>query len=429
MHARWVIPVGGDDDVLPRHSVAVHEDRIVDILPTDSITQHYSASNSIDYASHALIPGLINSHTHAAMSLFRGLADDLSLMDWLQNHIWPAETQHVNEAFVKTGTELALAEMIRSGTTCMNDMYFFPDVAARVCKQAGFRASIGLIVLDFPTIWARDADEYIDKGLALRDQYREDPLIMTAFAPHAPYTVSDQPLEKVRMFSHELDMPIHMHVHETAHEVEEAVAKTGRRPLARLHELGLLSPAMMAVHMTQLEQREIELLTETGVNVIHCPESNLKLASGFCPVTELLTNDINVAIGTDSAASNNDMDMFGEMRTTALLAKGVAADATAVPAMRALQMATLGAARALGKEDSLGSLSPGKQADIVAVDFDAIETAPVFDPVSHLVYCCGREQVSDVWIAGKQVLHKRELLTLDESSIKHNAIELSNSIS
>jgi 5-methylthioadenosine/S-adenosylhomocysteine deaminase len=428
LHARWIIPVEGEKICLEQHSIAIHEERILDILPTDKAKQHYNAQTENEYSQHALIPGLVNAHTHAAMSLFRGLADDLALMDWLQNHIWPAETKWVNEEFVQLGTELATAEMLRGGTTCFNDMYFFPDVAARVASKAGIRATVGLIVLDFPTVWARDANEYIDKGLEVHDVYRSDELINTAFAPHSPYTVSDEPLEKIRMLADELDRPIHMHVHETAHEINESIKNTGMRPFKRLANLGLVSPNLMAVHMTQLEAEEIEQLASSGSHVVHCPESNLKLASGFCPLGKLLDAGVNVALGTDGAASNNDLDMFSEMRTAALLAKGVSEDATVVPAHQALEMATLNGAKALGLDKNTGSLATGKFADIVAVNFDTIEATPVYDPVSHLVYCCHREQVSDVWIAGKHVMKERILTTLDTDQIKQAATDISEKI-
>jgi len=428
LHARWVIPVEGEKNCLEQHSIAIHEERILEVLPTNEAKQRYSTQTENNYPTHALIPGLVNAHTHAAMSLFRGMADDIALMDWLQNHIWPAETKWVNEAFVQLGTELACAEMLRGGTTSFNDMYFFPDVAARVASKAGIRATVGLIVLDFPTVWARDADEYIDKGLEVHDVYRNDELINTAFAPHSPYTVSDEPLEKIRMLADELDRPIHMHVHETAHEVNEAVENTGTRPFKRLADLGLVSPNLMAVHMTQLKAEEIEQLAASGSHVVHCPESNLKLASGFCPLGKLLSAGVNVALGTDGPASNNDLDMFSEMRTAALLAKGVSDDATVVPAQQALEMATLNGAKALGLDKKTGSLVAGKFADIVAVNFDTIETTPVYDPVSHLVYCCNREQVSDVWIAGKHVMKERILTTLDTHQIKQAAIDIAERI-
>jgi len=421
LHARWIIPVEGNDHCLANHSIAIHDERILDILPSNKARDIYQAQTEVDYAQHALIPGLINAHTHAAMSLFRGLADDLALMDWLNNHIWPAENQWVNEDFVQLGTELACAEMLRSGTTCFNDMYFFPDIAARVASKTGIRACVGLIALDFPTIWARDADEYIDKGLIVHDAYRGNELINTSFAPHAPYTISDEPLQKIRMLADELDLPVHMHIHETAHEVDEAVIKMGQRPLQRLADLGLISPNLVAVHMTQLLAEEIDQLAAAGSHIVHCPKSNLKLASGFCPVQRLLNAGINVALGTDSAASNNDLDMFSEMKTAALLAKGVSGDATAVPAHQALTMATLNGAKALGIDNKTGSLSIGKYADLIAVDFSSTETTPVYDPISHLVYCCGREQVSDAWIAGKHIMKKRTITTLDIDRIKQAA--------
>ena len=417
IHARWVIPVSDSDPILHHHSIAIHDGRIVDILPSDQAREKYRGHVENDYPGHALIPGLINAHTHAAMTLFRGLADDLPLMDWLNNHIWPAEQTWVSEEFVQDGSQLAIAEMLRSGTTCFNDMYFFPDITARVAQHAGVRACVGLIVVDFPTVWASNADEYIEKGLALRDKFRGDSLIHTPFAPHAPFTVSDEPLKKLRMFSDEMDLPIHMHVHETAHEVEDAIEQTGQRPLARLHDLGLVSPNLIAVHMTQLSDEDISLVAEAGAHVVHCPESNLKLASGYCPVQKLLDAGINVALGTDGTASNNDLNMFGEMRSAALIGKCVAEDAAALSATQTLRMATLNGAKALGLDSHIGSLEKGKYADIVAVDFNTLELSPVYNPVSHLVYSCGREHVTDVWVAGKHLLKERALTTLDESKI------------
>lgn len=426
--ARWLAPVTTDGEILEYYTLVIQDDRILDILPGDAAVQKYQANNTYDMNQHLLVPGFINTHTHAAMTLFRGLADDLPLMDWLQNHIWPAEAAHVNDQFVQLGTELAIAEMLRSGTTCFNDMYFFPDTVARTAEKAGVRATTGLIVLDFPTQWASNADEYIEKGLAIHDQYRSSELIKTAFAPHAPYTVSDDPLSRIRVLADELDIPIHMHVHETASEVNDAVNATGKRPIQRLDELGLLSPSLMAVHMTQLDDAEIELIATSGSHVVHCPESNLKLASGFAPISKLVHAGVNVALGTDGAASNNDLSMLGEMRTAALLAKGVAQDATALPAHKVLEMATINGARALGIDAITGSLEKGKYADIVAIDMSDIESTPVFNPVSHLVYCTERSQVTDVWVAGKHLLKQRELKTLDISSIKSEATNIANAI-
>lgn len=428
LHGRWVIPVDNKHRYLEHHAIAIHEDKIIEILPSEQANKKYSADANRRYDQHALIPGLINSHTHAAMNLFRGLADDLSLMDWLENHIWPAEAEHVNEAFVHTGTELAIAEMIRSGTTCFNDMYFFPDVTARVAADAGIRASVGLILIDFPTVWANNSEEYIDKGLAVFDHYKGHKLIKTAFAPHAPYTVSDEPLKQIRTLADELDLGVHMHIHETAFEVNQAEKNSGQRPLARLNDLGLLTPSLQAVHMTQLLDDEIDLLAASGSHVVHCPKSNMKLASGICPVDRLLKAGINVALGTDSSSSNNNLDMFGEMHMTALLAKIGTMDATVAPAEQVLQMATINGARALGMEEITGSLEVGKFADIVAVNFDTIETIPVYDPISHLVYCSSRDHVTDVWIAGKQRLTDKVLNTIDEDRLKQDCIKISKEI-
>ena len=421
IHARWIVPVEPEDRVLERHSLAVDRGRIVAVLDHRDATARYQPKETIDLPEHVLIPGLVNAHTHTAMSLFRGMADDLPLMDWLQKHMWPAEAKWVSPEFVHDGSELAIAEMLKSGTTCFNDMYFFPDATARAVQTAGIRACIGLILIDFPSAWAGNADEYLHKGLQLHDALKHSPLITTAFAPHAPYTVADAPLEKVRMYADELDVPIHMHVHETAHEVQQAVAQSGKRPLERLAELGLLGPRLLAVHMTQLIDDEINTLARANVNVIHCPESNLKLASGICPVPKLLAAKVNVALGTDGAASNNDLDMLGELRTAALIAKGAALDPTALPAHTALRLATLNGAKALGLEANIGSLVPGKSADITAIDLSALSTQPVYDPVSQIVYSATRDQVTDVWVAGKRLLADRKLTTLDEDAIRQKA--------
>ncbi|HEC16377.1 MAG TPA: TRZ/ATZ family hydrolase [Sedimenticola sp.] len=423
INARWIIPVVPENQVLDRHSLAIQGGRILEILPTDQAKRKYSPRTERDLPGHALIPGLINSHTHAAMSLLRGLADDLPLMTWLHDHIWPAEGRWVGEEFVADGTRLAVAEMLRGGITCFNDMYFFPEVTARVSAAASMRAVIGLIVIDFPSAWADDADDYLHKGLAVHDQYRNQALIKTAFAPHAPYSVSDAPLERIRILADEMDIPIHMHVHETRDEIQRGLQQSGRRPLARLQELGLVSPSLAAVHMTQLEEDELDAFARSGAHVVHCPESNLKLASGFCPVNKLVEAGVNVAIGTDGAASNNDLDMFSEVRTAALLAKGVAQDASAMPAATALRMATLNGAIALGLADETGSLEPGKAADITAVDLGQVETQPVYHPISQLVYATGRDKVTDVWVAGKQVVHGSELTTLDRQEILRRARE------
>ena len=421
IQARWIIPVEPDGAVLDHHSLVIRTGRIIDILPSTAARSRYTANETVELPSHALIPGLVNAHTHASMSLFRGLSDDLPLMDWLTKHIWPAEAKWVNSEFVRDGVRLAAAEMLKGGTTCLNDMYFFPEDAAIALHEAGMRACLGLILIEFPTAYAQTPDDYFEKGLKLHDSLRHDLLLTTAFAPHAPYSVSDGPLARIRTVNNELNLPVHMHLHETAHEVSEAMTKTGLRPLARLDALDLLGPTLMAVHMTQLDPEEIARLAEVGASVVHCPESNLKLASGFCPVHALLSAGVNVALGTDGAASNNDLDMLSELRTAALLAKAVSGNATAVPAHTALRMATLNGAKALGLDTEIGSLRAGKAADITAIDLAALPSQPVYDPISQIVYTAGRDQVTDVWVAGRRLLANRMLTTLDENAILNRA--------
>lgn len=421
LEAGWILPVEPADSLYRHHAIIIDKGKIIDLLPVDEIHHQYHAEEHHRYPDHVLMPGFVNAHTHAAMNLLRGLADDLPLMTWLEKHIWPAEASHVTEEFVADGTRLAIAEMLRSGTTCFNDMYFYADITAKVAQQAGIRAVVGLIVLEFPTLWAANADEYINKGLAINDQLKESDLITTAFAPHAPYTVADKSLRHIQMLSNELDLGIHMHIHETAEEIRESVKLHQLRPLQRLQELGMLTPNLQAVHMTQLQPDEIDMIAANGVHVVHCPQSNLKLASGLSPVASLLRAGVNVALGTDSAASNNDLDMISEMSTAALLAKAVADDASAVNAREAITMATLNGARALGLDDLTGSLLPGKSADIIAIDMNRIETQPVYHIESHLVYSCSRDHVTDVWVAGRQLLRDRELTGLDQKEILDKA--------
>ena len=417
IHARWILPVEPADCVLDEHSLAVVDGRIQAILPSAQARQAVQAAREVELPGQALIPGLVNAHTHAPMTLMRGLADDLPLMTWLNEHIWPAERRWVDVEFVRAGTRLAVLEMLRGGVTCFNDMYFYPAVTAEVVAAAGQRAVVGMIVLDFPSGFAETADDYIDRGLELHAQYRDHPLIRTAFAPHSPYAVSDEPLARVRTLAGELGVPVHMHLHETSDEIEQSLRDHGERPLRRLDRMGLLGPQLVAVHMTQLEPEEIDRLAAAGAQVVHCPESNLKLASGFCPVAGLLGAGVNVAVGTDGAASNNDLNLLGEMRTAALLAKGVAGSAAAVPAAEVLRMATLNGARAFGLDAEIGSLQRGKAADVVAVDLSDSHTQPLYNPVSQLVYAAGRHQVRHVWVAGRQLIQEGQPTTLDARAI------------
>jgi len=416
INARWIITVDSDNRVLENHSLIIHHDKIIDILPQQE-TDKYQAERYIELNDHALLPGFINAHTHAAMSLLKGLADDLPLEEWLNEHIWPAEAALANAQFVKDGSTLAIAEMIRGGTTCFNDMYFFIDQTAAVVAESGIRANIGIPVIDFPTRWAKNLDEYIDKGLAVRDKFSQNELLSFSFAPHAPYTVADSSLKRIQPLMNELGLSMHIHMHETADEVQQSIATHGKTPISRLNQLGLLGPDFISVHMTDLNDEDCQLLVEQGVHVVHCPESNLKLASGFCPVVKLTKAGVNVAIGTDGSASNNDIDMLGEIRSAALLAKGLSKQADALPAHQALRMATINGAKALALDDLVGSLEIGKQADMFAINLNSIETQPVYDVVSTLIYSANRSQITDVWVAGKQLMENQQLITLDEAAL------------
>ena len=415
----WIVTVNADFEVLQDFAVLIEDNLIRDLVANDEIAELdcYEQAEIIQLPDCALLPGLINSHTHASMSLFRGMADDLPLMEWLTGHIWPAESRWVDPEFTVDGFKLAAAEMIRGGTTCLNDMYFFPDDVARCAQHIGIRSVIGLIVLDFPSVWAQNTDEYLHKALAVHDEIRELPLVNSAFAPHAPYTVTDAALGQIAMYSSELDVPVHMHVHETAAEVAEAQQNTGQRPLQRLDQLNLLNSNLIAVHMTELNEFEIERVAEAGVNVAHCPESNLKLGSGMCPVATLLDQGVNVCLGTDGAASNNDLDLLGEMRSAALLAKGFSGNARACDARQAIEMATINGARALGLGDSIGSIEIGKCADLIAIDMSSLNTQPIYDPVAQIVYAADSRQVSHVWIDGIAQLQNFEFCHLDTREI------------
>jgi 5-methylthioadenosine/S-adenosylhomocysteine deaminase len=416
----WLVPVEPAGVVLKDHGLGIRDGRIVFIGPRAAALK-LNASEVRELPDMLLSPGLINAHGHAAMTLFRGLADDWPLMTWLENHIWPAEAKWVDEDFVRDGTDLAIAEQLKGGITCFSDMYFFPKVASERVHNSGIRAQIAIPILDFPIPGASSADEAIRQGVELFGDLKHHQRIKVTFGPHAPYTVGDENLEKIRVIAEELDASIHMHVHETAFEVQQAVEQRGERPLARLARLGMLGPRFQAVHMTQISDEDLALLVESNTNVIHCPESNLKLASGFCPVERLWQAGVNVAVGTDGAASNNDLDLLGETRTAALLAKAVAGSATALDAHRALRMATLNGARALGLEAEVGSLELGKAADMVAFDLSGLAQQPVYDPVSQLIYATGRDCVKHVWVAGKQLLDDRRLTRLDEEQLVTSA--------
>ncbi len=414
--ARWVIPVE-PAGMLASHALVVDGGRIVAIVPVDEADARYRPRTQVTLPRHALLPGLVNAHVHAAMSLFRGIADDVPLQSWLEEHIWPREGRFAAPDFVYDGARLAAAEMLRGGITCCNDMYFFPDATARAFQETGLRAMLGLPVLDFPTPYASDADAYLQKGLAARDALKHEPRLSFSLAPHAPYTVGDPAWERVITYARQLDLPIQTHLAETAAEVARSREQFGATPLQRLHALGATGPGFIAIHAVHLASQDIELLAVHGGHVVHCPASNMKLASGIAPIAGLQARGVNVALGTDGAASNNRLDLFGEMRLASLLAKVASGDPAALPAQAVLHAATLGGARALCLERDIGSLISGKKADVIAVDLGALEAEPCYDPVSHLVHAVGREAVTDVWIDGERVVQDRHLARVDEADI------------
>lgn len=417
IEARWVVPVMPEGVVHEHAAVAISQGEIVSIMPIAQSRQQYPGVKTTQLLSHVLIPGLINLHTHAAMSLMRGMADDKPLMQWLEDHIWPAEARVVNERFVRDGTLLACAEMLRGGVTCFNDMYFFPQAAAESVDRSGIRANLGLVLLEFPSTYASDADDYLNKGLQARDAMRGHRRITTSLAPHAPYTVSDRTFEKILTYADQLCMGLHLHLHETRDEISRSESQYGLRPVQRLAAQGFLGPNVTAAHCVHLAQGEIDTLAEHGCHVAHCPTSNLKLGSGIAPVPLLLNAGINIGLGTDGAASNNRLDMFGEMRLAALLAKANG-DASVLPAAKALEMATINGAKALGLDDRIGSIESGKLADLVAIDLSSVEMMPCYDPVSHLVYVAGREQVTHTWVDGELRYERGVHNGIDEDELK-----------
>ena len=413
----WIAPVD-TNETLRNHAVAVDAGRIIAVLPIGEARDRFSPERRVVLEDHILIPGFVNVHTHAAMSLMRGLADDLPLMEWLQKHIWPAETANLSPQFVYDGTRLACTEMLLGGITCFNDMYFFPEATAAAAAEFGMRAILGITTLEFPTPYASDAADYLDKGLAVREEWLNHPLIGFCLAPHAPYTVSDTSFERILTLSEQLNLPIHCHIHETHHEIEESRRQHGATPLQRIKRLGLLGPGFIGVHAVHLTDEDIQLLAETGAQIAHCPTSNLKLASGIAPVARMRQMGINVGLGTDGAASNNRLDMFGEMRLAALLAKGSTGDASVLPAREILRMATLDGAKAIGLGDEIGSITPGKSADLVAVSLETLNTKPCYDPVSHLIHVAGRECVTHVWVGGKCCVDHKKLVHAGQNDLE-----------
>ncbi len=427
--ARWLAPLDNNSDVVyENYSLVIDHGKILDLLATEKAIQKYQATDHQRLAEHVLLPGFINCHTHAAMNLLRGVADDRRLVDWLNNYIWPIEKKYLSDTFVYDGALLAIAEMIKSGVTCFNDMYFFTGAVARAIEQTGIRATIGMHLIEFPTPYAQTIDEYFAKEIQAYEQYHHHPLINFSVAPHSVYTISDPTFMRCKQLAEDYDLPIHIHMQETIDEIEQSLRERKKRPLKHLYDLGLVSSRMLAVHMTQIVDEDIAILQETNANIVHCPESNMKLASGYCPVSKLMKAGVNIALGTDGAASNNDLNMMGEMRSAAFLAKHMTGDPTALPAHQALQMATYNGAKALNQLEHIGSLRIGKQADCIAIDLNRIATQPVYDPLAQVVYASSREQITDVWVAGRALLQEGKLTTIDEQQLIANAKQWQNKI-
>ena len=417
IHAKWLIPCEDQHTVLENYSMALADGKILAIVPTAEANNTYHARENIDYAQHVVMPGLVNCHTHLPMNLFRGLADDLELMDWLNNYIWPAERKVVSDEFVYDGARLAMAEMIKGGITCFNDMFFYRHAIARAAEQVGMRAHIGIHMMNIPSPDFETPQEYQANAAAFCEKYRDHALIQPTLAPHSTYTTELANLAHLPELAERYNLQINIHLQENAEEVAMSLTNHKLRPLQRLDSIGLVSPRLIAIHMTQLDERDLAIIAEKKPNIVHCPESNLKLVCGICPIEQLHQLGINVAIGTDSAASNNDLDLFSEMRTAALIGKLAAKDPKAVSAGRALLLGTQNGAAALGKQDVFGTLSAGKSADFIAINLDDIDTIPIYHPISQLIYSGNRKQVSDSWVHGKQLMKNRKLLTLDEKEL------------
>ena len=413
LHARYVLPIAPQNGVLEDHTVVIDQGRIKALRPRKVAELQFEGAQARDFNHHVIMPGLVNAHGHLAMTLLRGLGEGEPLQTWLQDTIWPLEGKWVDADFVADGTRLAIAEMLATGTTLASDMYYFPEVAAATTQEIGFRLQVAFPVIDVANAWSQNVDECIHKGLALHDRFRDDELVHVAFGPHAAYSVDEPTLRRVLMLAEEVDAGIQIHLHETAAEVRDAHRSVGKSWIHYLNELGLVTPRLQAVHVTQADSQEVEVLANGGAHVIHCPHSNLKLASGTCPTMELLAAGVNVALGTDGAASNNSLDLFLEMRTAALIAKASTQDPTAAAAPEMLHAATLGGAKALGLDRLAGSIETGKAADLIAIDLDHIALQPLYDLQAQLVHSQIGACVSHTFVDGRCLYDEGTYTTID----------------
>ena len=417
-----VVTMDGARGTIAAGAVAIDGRDIVDVGPAEELGSRYAAAESIDATGQVVLPGLINTHTHAPMVLYRGLADDLALMDWLQKYIFPAEAKTVSREFVRVGTNLAALEMIQSGTTTYVDMYYFEEEVARATRAAGMRAILGQTIIRFPVADAKSPSDGLTRASAFVKEFENDELITPAFAPHAMYTLDATMLKAIRAAADRAKVPLVIHLAETRDEVQIARKEHGTSPVQFLDSLGLWAGPTLAAHAVHVTPADIRILAKRGVGVSHNPESNMKLASGTAPVPAMRAARIPVGLGTDGAASNNDLDMFESMRQAAFLHKLQSGDPRTLSARAALEMATLEGARAIGLEKTIGSLAPGKRADVIVVSMAAARQTPMYDPISHLVYTTRGDDVRTTIVNGRVLMRDRKMLTLDERAVLAAAV-------
>ena len=411
LHAGWVMPMAPKGAVLAQHSGLIDEGKVVAVVPTAE-TADVEAQTVYNLPNQIVLPGLINAHSHAPMNILRGMGADLPLMDWLTTKIWPAEGKLMSPEFCYEGSLLAGEEMLRSGITCTNDHYFFPADVARGLNDAGMKCTVSAFFIGFPSAMAKDADEYYARAKEVLEQFQGHQKTRVSVGPHAPYTVDDATLIRCRDLADQYDTKIHMHIDETQSEIETSMKEYGMRPVERLQKLGFLSDRLVSVHTVHPDENEMQLLAKAGASVCHCPCSNLKLASGFAPIAHMMDLGVNIAIGTDSVASNDKLDLLGETRLAAMLGKAVSGEPTSMKVEDLLYAATMGGAKAIGWDDRIGSLEAGKDADIIAIDLAGVNTVPVFDAHTQLLYSAGREEITHVWVDGELVVKKQQCVEL-----------------
>lgn len=417
LRADYLLTMEDDMSVIRDGAVAVTGTDITGTGSFDEISEKYSSDNITDGENRVIFPGLINTHTHAPMVYFRGLADDLPLQDWLEKHIWPAETKWLTEEFVSDSIELAVLEMLKAGVTTYADQYFYQNAAGKKLEKLGMRGVLGAGIIDFPSLYAKTADDYFTNAKNLIENWKDSDLVTPCIAPHATYTCGPDNYKRAKEMAEKYDVMIHTHLAETQFEVSETERRYGKTPVEYFEDIGLLSDRLFAAHCVWLTDNEIELLAKRNVGVSHCIESNLKLASGFAPVDRLLKAGVIVAFGTDGAASNNDLCILGEMSTAAKVHKAVSGDPTVLDSRTALMMATKNGAHILGLGDTVGTLEEGKKADLVIASLDRPHLLPIYDIYSHITYCMRPSDIETVMVNGKIVVQDSRLVTADEEEI------------